>query len=230
MTSSSSRPLAIGLSLAVAGLLGIAYVRQKNEADRIRAENEALRRQVEQQAAGTSARAALAALHTTATLPPETDGAAVSGDPATVAAPVPEVSPELVLTPTGLAAEPRTDGLDLVDSSAVETASGIRTTLRFLPTISEPIGIVAVVVRLPADAPATIQDIQMTGGMKYAEVAKRVAEDGKFAVMQIHAEMVEDLQVQLDLSGPAVADVRGTAGIGPYDLQIGHGTVTVVKK
>lgn len=234
MISTSPKPFVIGITLAMVGVLAIAYVRQKNVAERILAENEQLRRQIGEQAETKAAREAIAAMHTTAKVDPEVwtdDGAGSGMAPAVSAAPAQTPNgQDLILTPTGMAAEPRTDGLELVDSSAVETASGIRTTLRFMPTISDPVGIVAVVVRLPKDDSGSITDIQLTGDMKYADVAKRIAEDGKFAVVQIHAETVENLQVQLDLSGPAVADMRGTAGIGPYDLQVGYGTVNVMKK
>ncbi len=233
MTTSLFQKSFLVVSLAAAGLLAVAYFEQRSETAKVREENERLRSQMGKQAVVDEAQAAIAAAHKTARV---TIDETVSGveEPSSQAAPVVaspiSTDPEMVLTPTGLAAEPRNDGLDLVDTTAVETATGIRTTMRFLPTITDPVGIVAVVVRLPGDGEARIQDLAMTGSMKYAEVAKRISEDGKFAVMQINAEMVEDLQVELDVDSPVTADVRGTAGIGPYDLQIGFGTVTVVKK
>ena len=66
--------------------------------------------------------------------------------------------------------------------------------------------------------------------MQLTDVAKRVTEDGKFAVFQGIAQNAETLEVSLSVSGSAVADVRGTAGIGPFDLDIGPLEATVTPK
>jgi len=128
---------------------------------------------------------------------------------------------KLVPTPTGYAPEPRAGGLVLAGTHAAPTASGFSATMQFSPNITEPLGIIAVVVRLPKDSPCRILDLAVTGTTELSAVTKRVADDGKFAVFQGQAATAEAVEVALSVSDAVVADVRGTCGIGPLDLNIG---------
>jgi hypothetical protein len=127
---------------------------------------------------------------------------------------------ELVATPTGAASAPRNSGMVLADiqSSAVE--GGIEATVKFSPTSNDPLGVVAVVVRLPEDRDGRILALRLVGASGLTDVSSRISDDGKFAVFNGTANQVEDLNVVLTVSDPVTADFRGTSGIGPYDLLI----------
>jgi len=142
-----------------------------------------------------------------------------------------EVYQNMVMTPTGMAAEPRSDGLALVDThTTVSDGVGIRTVLKFDPTVSDPLGVIAVVVRLPKSGAARVLDFSPGGNMKYSDIFSRVSEDGKFGVFQIVAESLENFEVMLTVTEPVVADIRGTCGIGPFDLTIGNDSAEAVSK
>ncbi len=157
------------------------------------------------------------------TVPPEVTGETAK-EPAAepVIAPVAAAQPveNLVSTPTGMARPPLETGLALSGTHVVPVEGGLKVSMRFNPTIAQPMGLVAIVVRLPVDGPSRILDLQPQGASKFADVSARVAENGKFAVFQGTPEAVEALEFALSVSEPTVADVRGTTGIGEFDLAI----------
>ena len=139
-------------------------------------------------------------------------------------------TPAQVMTPTGMAPAPAAKGLVLAGTHATPIAGGLRASMRFNPTTTEPIGLVTVVVRVPKAGDARILDIEPLGNMVYGDVAKRVSEDGKFAIYQGTPQSVSALEFGLSVSGDTVADVRGTAGIGPFDLTINGSGATARPK
>ncbi|MFH0909304.1 MAG: hypothetical protein V1929_11120 [bacterium] len=150
--------------------------------------------------------------------------------PARQPAQPPKPAEELVMTPTGRAPAPRAGGLTLAGTHVAPVEGGLSTTMQFNPTTTKPIGLVAIVVRLPADGDSKILDLVPVGSMKFKDVAGRVSEDGKFAVFQGTPESVAALEFALSVSGPAVADVRGTTGIGAFSLRVGPTGAEVTPK
>lgn len=138
--------------------------------------------------------------------------------------------PELELTPTGFEPKPRWDGLSLVGTHVVAAPDGLKTTMRFNPTTMEPLGVVDIVVRIDGDAAARILDFEATGPARFSKAVKRVAENGKFAVFHGTLESADAVEFSLSVSGDAVADVRGTTGIGAFDLVIKSVGATVHPK
>jgi len=214
--------------LALVALAAGLYLRQSAETRRMRDENEALRRRIESLA--PAAVDPSTAVEVAPVAPPQEPAADVAAGAVEIPATPPAVDPTLVLTPTGLAAPPRDDGLALAGTEAAEVTGGIRAVMKFTPTVTDPIGIVAVVVRLPVDGSARILDIQPAGSLRFAEVAKRVAEDGKFAIYQMQADVVEELAFELTVSEPVIAEVRGTSGIGAFDFTIRPGSAIATVK
>jgi hypothetical protein len=142
----------------------------------------------------------------------------------------PEPSEDLVPTPTGLAPAPRSSGLALAGTRVAPIEGGLRATMQFNPTTSEPLGIVAVVVRLPRNSESRIIGLEPADSAKYSDVSKRIAEDGKFAIFQGTLESVSSIELALSVSGEVTADVRGTCGIGPFDLSVGPSGTSVSPK
>jgi hypothetical protein len=222
-SSSSSRVLIGILAAAVAVLLLILW-QQRGALTRIEEENRQL-------LARTQAPEAVPAAPEAPPRPTETAPATPLAEPESAPAreapsPVQEqaakpspVAP-MVATPTGLAPQPRSTGLSLAGTHAAPVEGGLRATMRFNPTTTEPLGVVALVARLPRNSDARILDLNPAGSMNFSDVAKRVSEDGKFAFFQGTAASAEAIEFALSVSGAAVADVRGTCGIGPLDLRI----------
>lgn len=127
---------------------------------------------------------------------------------------------EMVTTPTGVAAAPRASGMALADIQTTLVEGGIQATVTFAPTDDQPLGVVAVVVRLPGDRDGRILGLELRGVSDLADTSARISEDGKFAVFHGVANQVENLKAVLTVSDPVTADFRGTSGIGPYDLII----------
>lgn len=151
---------------------------------------------------------------------------AMSNDTATAKPPTP-APPEKMLTRYGMSDAPRQDGLQLAGVTAEATADGTLAQLSFKPTIQDALGLVAIVVRIPVDGDGRIVSLAPGPDSKFTEVATRVSEDGKFAVYQGQAGQMKSLDFRLQVSGSAVADVRGTTGIGAMKLRVGGGTAKV---
>lgn len=204
--------LAMVAVLALAA--GLVWLTQHRASARAAAERAVLQQENE------AMRAELSRLRASAPVEVATStvaAAAVAVAEAPVKAPV---GPTTVPTPTGDAPPPRFDGLQLAGTHVVPVPEGLKATLRFTPTTTDPLGVVAVVVRLPRDGDSRILDLGQSGGEAMGKLFKRVSEDGKFVVFQGTAEAVSALEFGLTVSGPATADVRGTCGIGPLSLVI----------
>lgn len=204
--------LAMVAVLALAA--GLVWLTQHRASARAAAERAVLQQENE------AMRAELSRLRASAPVEVATStvaAAAVAVAEAPVKAPV---GPTTVPTPTGDAPPPRFDGLQLAGTHVVPVPEGLKATLRFTPTTTDPLGVVAVVVRLPRDGDSRILDLGQSGGEAMGKLFKRVSEDGKFVVFQGTAEAVSALEFGLTVSGPATADVRGTCGIGPLSLAI----------
>lgn len=166
-----------------------------------------------------------------AAAPEEAPSSPTPAEPAAAQAAPPVPGDEtLVMTPTGFAKPPQSSGLTLTGAHVVPFEGGLKATVGFSATQTDPLGIVAVVVRLPRAGESRILDLDSAGSMQFSEVVKRVSEDGKFAVYQGNALAAGTVEFALSVSEPAVADVKGTTGIGAFDLEIGPGAATVTPK
>ena len=228
------------LLLAIVGLLALTLWYQQKEAKRIATEYEGITRMNEEfhqkkvlPAASAPAMAQPATAVPAPVSQPPAEQVATQPSPETPA-PVEKpgaAQPEtMVRTPTGFAPPPKESGLALVGTHVAPIDGGLRTTLQFNPSTTDPIGLVAIVVRLPADGDARILDLNPAGTMKFSDVAQRVSDDGKFAVFQGTPESIAAIEFALSVSGPAVADVRGTSGIGAFDLKVGPTGADVTPK
>lgn len=201
--------------LAAVGVVFVLFNQQRAATRQARQEKEALAAQVAELQRGLAeARAAPAPA---AAVPEPVPPAEPAAEPGVAAPPAP-AAPEPVAEPGPVV---RATGLLLEKTSVEVTDAGLTATLRFAPEGAEPVGVVAIVVRVPRDGDARIVDLGPRGAAKFGDVSKRVAEDGKFAIYQGTPEAVEALEFALSVSAPVAADVRGTAGIGPLELTIG---------
>jgi len=225
-----ARPVARIFLVVAVTALALAYWRQLDETHKIRIENEQLRLLLDSsnlnaQAKGTDD-TVLDASEKSPVSESQTVNQSIEDERLDT-----ENYLNLVMTPTGMAPAPRSDGLALTDTTSIATVGGgHRAVLKFDPTISGPMGVIAVVVRLPVAGASRIVDLTPGGNMKYSDLASRISEDGKFAFFQISAELIEDFEVGLTVTEPVTADVRGTCGIGPYDVKIGDGSAVAVSK
>ncbi len=216
--STSERPRStpwLAMVALLALVAGLVWLTQHRASTRAATERAALQQENEAMRAELARLRAAAAPVDVATTTQETAAVAVAEAP--VKAPA---GPMTVPTPTGDAPPPRFDGLQLAGTHVVPVPDGLKVTLRFTATTPDPLGVVAVVVRLPRDGDARILDLGQAGGDVMGKLFKRVSEDGKFVVFQGTAEAVSALEFGLTVSGPVTADVRGTCGIGPLSLGI----------
>lgn len=220
-TSSPRARLFSGILLLTVVVLAYAVWRQHGELQALKAVPTATPSTPINEAAATPLAPPPAATPTETTEPSSVPVAETPAQPATPAA-------VLELTPTGkMAPRPRLDGLALAGTHVVPAEGGLRATMKFTPTVSDPLGIIDVVVRLPRDQEARILGLDAIGEARFSDVAQRVSEDGKFALFHGQLESGATVEFALTVSGEAVADVRGTAGIGPFDMVIGpNGTTT----
>jgi len=197
-------------------VLVFAWWRQRAELLETRAANERLTRTAEsaqpQPGAGTAA-----SQSTPQAAPP---AAPVGTNPPGAAAAAAASAPSQVLTPAGMAAAPRADGLVLDRTRVASDATGLHATMRFRATTTDPLGNVTVVVRLPRNSAGRILDLGPANGAAFASAMKQISEDGRFAVYQGTADRMDAIEFALSVSAAVTADVRGTCGIGPFDLAI----------
>lgn len=106
---------------------------------------------------------------------------------------------------------------------------GLRATLVFQSEVPVPLGEFFVVTRIgPGDT--RIRDLACGNAESYKDMARRVSDNGRFAAVRAMAGVMEDVEVQLELSGPGVVDLRGACGLGPFDVNVSTDSVSVVPK
>jgi hypothetical protein len=110
--------------------------------------------------------------------------------------------------------------LALSSVSARQQDDRITATMVFKPTTTNAFGDVWVVVRLPRNSGVDVVDIAPGDSTQYTNVGKRVGEGGKFAIFQGRPMTVNSMKFDVSVSGPVTADIRGTCGIGRFNLEI----------
>lgn len=219
--------LRVAVPGVLAALLVFALWRQGAELERVHTENEWLKAQA--LTAAQESRAERVARAVPLVEPGDPSSPSDAGRAPRPAA-APGLTEPMVMTPTGLAPPPKTTGLTLAGTHVMPIAGGLQATLQFHPTPDEPPGMVALVVRLPRDGAIRILDLDTFGSAPLSEVSRRVSEDGKFAVFQATADTAAPIAFALAVSGAVTADVRGTTGIGPFDLDISPLQANVLPK
>ena len=228
MTNGNANSSRLLLAILIAVSLGITIyaLRQRSEARRLKHETERLEEQIRAQSNAPAVRPD--------TTTPDVSSPNTQPMPATqpveTAAPAAPPKPQMVLTPTGMAPAPGWTGLTLAGTHVAPVEGGLKTTMQFNPTTTDPLGIVAVVIRLPRDSESRIIGFEASDRESYSDVAEQISPDGKFAVFQGTQSEAKSLEFSLTVSGDAVADVRGTVGIGPFDLRISGTGATVTPK
>lgn len=97
---------------------------------------------------------------------------------------------------------------------------GLVVALRFNPETTNALGEFDLVVRIPKGNSARILDLTPDDVSTFTEVSKRVSADGKFAIFQGTPQRAGAMQFGLSVSQPTTADLRGTCGIEPFELDI----------
>jgi hypothetical protein len=225
-------PVVAVMAIALAAVITVIRLPERHsdkedaDAAQLAEQNAALRKELANTRAALAAKEALAAVPSAGR--PETPS--VSNPEATqteVASVHAAPMDDRVLTPTGMAKPPRNNGLRLAGAHAVPAEGGIKATMAFTPTTTDPMGIVAVVVRLPRNTASRIIQFGPSAPAMFSDLVGRVSDDGKFAVFQGTAQKLESLELSLSVSEPALADVRGTCGIGPFKLDVKSTGATV---
>lgn len=132
----------------------------------------------------------------------------------------PPLQDTAALPPTPPTPDPAQNRLALAGTEVKPISGGLVATMLFNPSNTDPLGVVAVVVRIPKTSTARILDLAPADSTAYADIGKRVSGDGKFAIFQGTPITVNALKFGLSVSRPETADVRGTCGIGPFKLEI----------
>ncbi|MEI7437163.1 MAG: hypothetical protein WCL16_10210 [bacterium] len=110
--------------------------------------------------------------------------------------------------------------LTLAGVEARPVAGGIEAGLKFTPRTNGPLGHVALVVRMPRNVEAIIIDLKPAGAATFSDSNKTISENGKFACFQGTLGEETNIQFTLSVSAPVTADVRGTHGIGAFQLEV----------
>jgi hypothetical protein len=100
----------------------------------------------------------------------------------------------------------------------------MRVLLPFVSGRTESVGVVHLFFRLPKTSGVRILDLALSDPKGCEAVRKYVKADGKFAAFEGTPAAGERLQLELSVSAPVAADIRGACeigGIGPYRLEIG---------
>jgi len=101
-----------------------------------------------------------------------------------------------------------------------QTSTGLVAVIRFKPSKTGPLGLVAMSVRMPHESDAMIQTIQPVGSAKYDEGESSVSENGRFAFFQGTLGDEKDVAIALGISGSARVFVKGSCGITAMQLDI----------
>ncbi|MEI6563151.1 MAG: hypothetical protein WCO42_02450 [bacterium] len=109
-----------------------------------------------------------------------------------------------------------------------QTTNGLIAIMRFKPSKTGPLGLVAMSVRLPSDIDSTIQSIAPVGTTKYEDSDSTVSENGRFAFFQGTLGDEKDVAIALGVSGSAQAFIKGSCGINAFQLDIQPTNATVL--
>ena len=223
--SAGSRFVQVILVIAVI-VLATAWWRQRENLREARRENERLARTATATRPDTDILDKRSAPEPDAPLPATPVGSDQASEPqAPRAAPM-----DRVMSPAGMTPAPRSSGLVLEGTRVEPVTEGLVTTLRFTPVDTSPLGVVAIVFRLSRETPDRILGLKSGGAAALEDVMTRVSEDGKFAIVHGTTEQAAAIEFALTVSGATTADVRGTCGIGPFDLGISAEGVVVSPK
>lgn len=215
-TFSPFRILAPAALLVVVFLLAALLVRQQEASKRMEEQNRELQEKLE-----AVSRELTAA---------QTKPAVVESAPAEPIAASPEVAESTAApAPVAPVLPAPTPRIDLENSALTVTDNGLRATLTFKPENDLPLGEMFVVVRLP-EGEGRITDIQLAEPGAYKDYYNRISEDGRFAAFRAQAGSMSEVKLWVEVSGAAVLDMRGTCGVGPFDLSVTPEGVSVTPK
>jgi hypothetical protein len=110
-----------------------------------------------------------------------------------------------------------------------QTPDGLLARIHFQSTLSEPPGLLALVVRIPRGSEAVIQGFNPVDETAYTDVNFRINESGKFAIFQGNPIHLNALEFNLTVSAPVTATIRGTEGIQPFEIDIDPSNPSVRK-
>jgi hypothetical protein len=105
-------------------------------------------------------------------------------------------------------------------ASVISTNGILRATLTFKTDSTNALGELFVVARLPDDSGNRIHEILLTPSDTYKNFYKRISDDGKFSAFRTQSGNIREVEMAFEVTGPSTLDVRGTCGIGPFDLNI----------
>lgn len=121
----------------------------------------------------------------------------------------------------------RDNSLILKDTRVKAVADGLVASMKFSQSSNTPLEKLVIVVRLPKTSDARILNLEPDPLSNYANVQKRISENGKFAIFMANVRDPNAISYNLALSGPETADVRGTCGIEPFALTVNSSGTTV---
>ena len=101
-----------------------------------------------------------------------------------------------------------------------QTTNGLVAIMRFKPSKTGPLGLVAMSVRLPGNIDATIQSIKPLGSAVYDDSDSTVSESGRFAFFQGTLGDEKEVEIALGISSSAQAYIKGSCGIGAFVLDV----------
>lgn len=112
------------------------------------------------------------------------------------------------------------DRLILGETSVKPVADGLVATMKFSSISNNASEKLALVFRLDKRSDARILNVDPADPDNYTDVAKRVSENGKFAIFTGSIKNAGNVSFNLSLSGPDTVDVRGSCGITPILLEV----------
>jgi len=150
--------------------------------------------------------------------------------PSEVVSPTTE-TPETVAPQPSIPALSSSDVILTFDrASVISTNGNLRASLTFKTDSTNALGELFVVARLPNDASTTIHEILLTPSDTYKYFYKRISDDGKFSAFRTQSGNIREVEMAFEVTGPSKLDVRGTCGIGPFDLSIAPDLAEITPK
>ncbi|MEI6166022.1 MAG: hypothetical protein WCS52_02405 [bacterium] len=236
---SSYRLLAFSATTVGVAILGLVFWRQQSELTRMRTANETLAAQNAElnKTAGSGSRTAgktsgaasmpIAGSATSHMKGTQTEPSLNAFQNASGDGEVSEAIPKGKglkpwQTPTAPETPPALDRnrMILADASVKPVADGLVATMKFNSISNVATEKLALVIRLDKRSDARILNLVPADPSNYTDVGTRVSENGKFAIFTASIRDARSISFHLALSGPDVADVRGSCGITPFLLEV----------
>lgn len=123
--------------------------------------------------------------------------------------------------PTPREPEPEPNALVLRGTQVAAIDTGFVATMDFTPSKEGPLEMLALIVRVPNTGEAHITGLTPMDDSMLDDLRVRVDPGGKHAVLYATPNRTAPMQFAVSVDKPTTANISGTCGITPFDVDIG---------